>query len=102
MSGGLTQRVRACMSGFAKQKIFTAPAVAEMIGEPDSSMIRRVFANLLRRGEIIKRSRGRYSYKGKKELWKRANPVSVRVFRAMHVSRAFSASDIAQEAGLEM
>jgi hypothetical protein len=57
-------------------------------------MVRAVFDDLHKRGEIIKKGPGRYSYKGISKLWKKENPVTRRIWRAMHVSRAFSARDV--------
>lgn len=94
MKDGLTARVRACISGFSKRKTFSASAVAQLIEEPNAPMVRAVFANLLKRGEIIKKGPGRYSYKGISKLWQKENPVTKRIWRAMHVSKTFSATDI--------
>ncbi len=95
MRNGLTAKVRGCITGFSNRKTFSASTIARLVEEPNAPMVRAVFANLLKRGEIIKKGPGRYSYKGISKLWKKENPVTRRIWRAMHVSRTFSARDIA-------
>jgi len=92
---GLTAKIRACISGFSSRKTFSAPTIGRLIEEPNAPMVRAVFDDLHKRGEIIKKGPGRYSYKGASKLWGKANPVTRRIWRAMHVSRTFSARDIA-------
>jgi hypothetical protein len=94
MNSGLTGRVRECISGFSKRKTFSASAVAKLIGQSNAFAVQAVFSNLMERGEIIKEARGKYRYKGASGLGKKEGPITSRIFRAMHVSRIFSARDI--------
>ncbi len=94
MTAGITSRVRDCISSFSRRKSFSASAVARMIGEPNAAMVQQVFADLLERGEIVKLAQGQYRYLGVGHFWRKPNPVTRRLLRAMHVSLAFSARDL--------
>ena len=94
MTKGLSGRIRGCISAFSSRRTFSAPAVARMIGESDARAVENILADFLARGEIIKKAPGRYSYKGVSKFRKKPSPVTLRIYRAMHVSRTFSAQDI--------
>lgn len=94
MIGGLTQRVRDNICGFSKRKAFSASSIAKAIGEPNAAMVQQVFADLVDRGELLRKGPGKYVYAGSSKRG-RKSPVTERVLRSMHLANSFTARDIA-------
>ncbi|MFZ2446064.1 MAG: hypothetical protein WAW37_06890 [Syntrophobacteraceae bacterium] len=95
MRGGLTEKIRACLSALPQRARFSASKIARVIGEPNALRVQAIFADLVERKEIIKEAPGSYRYIGTSKLWKKKSALTDKILRAMHVKKAFSAREVA-------
>ena len=91
---GLAARVRRYLRGFEHLKNFRCPEVAQALGLKRAKRVREVFHDMLRRGEILKISKGNYVYQKRYEIKNWQQEVRPRIYRAMHAQRIFSAREI--------
>lgn len=93
-------RVREHISGLLSE--FTPAEVTRDLELPHGGVVRDVLKDMALRGEVKRMESGRYRYLGFQPAWGARRSIKPRMYRAMHVKRAFTAADIAMLADAGM